>query len=52
MMNEWSKLLLHGSLETVSCYFVFNKTLGLKLLNVLRDDYAAGVLAQMTHPMG
>lgn len=33
-LSEWSKRLLHGNLENVSCYFVFKETLGLKQLNV------------------
>lgn len=52
-LNELSKLLFHGILENVSCYSVFNKTLGLKLFNVLCDDYVTGVLAQnASHGIG
>lgn len=44
-------MLFHVILENASSYFVFNKTLGFKLLNVLRDNHVTGVLAQMTHPL-
>lgn len=39
------KLSFHVILENASSYFVFNKTLGFNLLNVLHDNHVTGVLA-------
>lgn len=42
------KLLFHVSLQNASSPFIFEKTLGLKLLNVLCDDHVTGVGSQDT----